>query len=60
MLWLVKRLSASIDMLRENGMEAPRASTLNEHCWKIIDNFGILRRIKEYSTPYAMKSFSKL
>jgi hypothetical protein len=60
LLWLVKRLSTTIDTLRSDGMAAPRASTLNENAWRIIQYFGALKRVKTYSTPFAMRSFSRI
>lgn len=59
MLSLVKRLSVIINDLRMEGMQAPLAGSLNVICWNIMTDFGVLRRVKEYSTPFAMKSISR-
>jgi len=40
-------------------MAAPWAASLNKECWMIMNDFGTLRRVKEYSTPFAMKSMSR-
>lgn len=47
LIWLVKRLATTINVLRSDGMAAPRASTLNENAWRIMNNFGILKRVKD-------------
>lgn len=47
LLWLVKRLATTVDVLRSDGMAAPRASTLNENAWRIMQHFGILKRVKD-------------
>lgn len=60
LIWLVKRLATTVDVLRSDGMTAPRASTLNENAWRIINYFGVLKRVKNYSTPFAMRSFSRI
>lgn len=59
-LSLVKRISIIINDLRKEGLQAPLGNTLNFVCWSIMNDFGILRRVKEYSTPFAMKSISRI
>merc|ERR1712000_544254 len=59
-LWLVKQLSQSIDLCRRDGLSPPLCGGLNVFCWNIMTDFSTLRRVKEYSTPFAMKSLSRL
>jgi len=40
-------------------MEAPWASNLNGLCWSILNDFGTLKRVKEYKTPFNMKAMSR-
>lgn len=40
-------------------MQAPWVASLNLVCWSIMDEFGTIRRVKEYTTPFAMKSISR-
>lgn len=41
-------------------MDFPRANSIQQASWKILNNFEVLRRVKEYDTPYAMRSFSRI
>lgn len=41
-------------------MDFPHANSIQQASWKILNNFEVLRRVKEYDTPYAMRSFARI
>jgi hypothetical protein len=49
-----------VEFIRIDGHNAARECMLNTYVWDIMDHFSALKRIKEYSAPYAMKAFCRI
>lgn len=54
------RFSRGIESLKARGMPGNEAARLNQYLWITQSRFERLRRVKEYRTPQAVRSFARV
>lgn len=54
------RTTRTIESLKTRGMPGNEAARLNQYLWLTQSRFEKLRRVKEYRTPQAVRSFARV